>query len=151
MLTAETAQPVDSKRASFANYGKQMRVWRQATNLGPSKKASVLNLQMDVFAHQVRVTAGGDVITDGEGTEKIRNISRRYCAPVAVDRCTKRSRVLCNLRARIRRWTSPWSSMIYVAVKRYPICRCAGLPPKHLYLCFACSAQPYGDQKNHRR
>ena len=73
------------KGASFSNYAQQVNLWRHVATLDQVKRASALILHMDAVASQVCVAAGGDVIIDRNGVDKISAMSRGYPTPEDVD------------------------------------------------------------------
>ena len=60
-------------------------MWRQFTNLGPSKMAAALISQMETVARQVCVAAGNDVITNNNGVGRALAIVRDCLVPGVVN------------------------------------------------------------------
>ena len=82
------------------NNEQQLRLWRHVTDLGPSKEASALTLQMEVAARHVCTTAGSDIFASGAVGERILNFPREFCAPGAVDSFYQEAAFFRNVKER---------------------------------------------------
>ena len=67
MLPAVAGPALGGEGSFFLNYGLRVRLRRQVANLGPSKRASSLVLQVDYAARQSRMTADSGGILRGDG------------------------------------------------------------------------------------
>ena len=79
--TQLNVQPAVEHALPSLHYDRQVRQWRQVANLEPSKLASALIPQMDSVARQVGMSAGGEIILNGDGADQVLNVLRKYFAP----------------------------------------------------------------------
>ena len=78
MLSYALAPTPDGKSSSCADNEQKVRLWAQAADVEPPSRASSLTLQMDTFARQECINAGGETLMQGRDVESILNTSRKY-------------------------------------------------------------------------
>ena len=83
MLPAVSVPYSDGKGESSANYSHQVEPRRQATNLGPAERDSVLFSRMGSVAREACMAARSDVIMGRGWMRQVSNLFRVYFAPGA--------------------------------------------------------------------
>ena len=84
-MTPTVADPsFDGEGASSSNYAQEVGLWRRATDLDVTGRASVL-LEVDPGARDVCFAAGSDQLSGRAGVRKITQALRGYLAPDLLD------------------------------------------------------------------